>query len=178
MDGLPGLETAFKEAFPNAITQRCWFHALGNAIAKSPARLRDAFKIQAQKVMYASSENRARLEFQTLKTLMGDEASRAVKCLAKDLDSLLAFFKFDRNLWVALRTTNAIETINRQFKRRTRGMDTLGEATLESVLAFTALKIEFGWATHRVDSKAYTNLHKKEGRNTIEKAIEEVGLLN
>jgi transposase-like protein len=109
---------------------------------------------------------------------MVDDAERAVRCLEKDLDSLLTFFKFDRSLWVALRTTNAIETINRQFKRRTRGMDTMGESTLESVLAFTALKIEFGWGLHRIDSKLYTKHLEKEEKNVIEKTIEEVGLLN
>ena len=178
MDGLPGLETAFKQAFPNAVTQRCWFHALGNAIAKAPARLREGFKIQAQKVMYAPNENQARLEFQSLQALMDTDATRAVKCLEKDLDSLLAFFKFDRKMWVALRTTNAIETINRQFKRRTRGMDTLGEATLESVLAFTALKIEFGWGLHRIDSKVFSQHLEKEGKNAIESTVEEMGLIN
>jgi putative transposase len=178
MDGLPGLETAFKQAFPSAVTQRCWFHALGNAIVKSPARLREAFKIQAQKVMYAPNENQARVEFQALKALMDNDASRAVKCLEKDLDALLAFFKFDRSCWIALRTTNAIETINRQFKRRTRGMDTMGEATLESVLTFTALKIELGWGNNRIDSKAYSNLNRRHEKNVIENAIEQIGLLN
>lgn len=178
MDGLPGLETEFKQAFPGAVTQRCWFHALGNAIAKSPARLRDGFKLNAQKIMYAANENQARIHFQNLKELMNGDALRAVKCLEKDLDSLLTFFKFDRKLWVALRTTNAIETINRQFKRRTRGMDTMGEATLESVLAFTALKIEFGWGLHRIDSGIYTAHLGKEEKNAIEKTVEEIGLLN
>lgn len=50
MDGLPGLENLFKQQFPNAVTQRCWFHALGNSIAKAPARLREAFKLQAHKI--------------------------------------------------------------------------------------------------------------------------------
>ena len=105
MDGLPGLEKAFREAFSNSVTQRCWFHSLGNAMAKSPARLRDAFKIQAHKIMYAKSENDARVAFATLKEVMNSDATRAVSCLEKDLDSLLTFFKFDRSLWVALRTT-------------------------------------------------------------------------
>lgn len=178
MDGLPGLEKLFKQEFPNSVTQRCWFHALGNAIAKSPARLREAFKMQAHKIMYAQSENDARIAFQTLRELMADDAQRAVSCLEKDLDSLLTFFKFDRSLWVALRTTNAIETINRQFKRRTRGMDTMGESTLEAVLAFTALKIEFGWGRHRIDSKLYTRHLEKEEKNVIENVVEEIGLLN
>lgn len=178
MDGLPGLETLFKQEFPYAFTQRCWFHSLGNALAKSPARLRDAFKIYAHKVMYAPNENQARLNFQELKDIMNSDATRAVKCLEKDLESLLTFFKFDRGLAVALRTTNAIETINRQFKRRTRGMDTMGEATLESVLVFTALKIEFGWSLNRIDSNIFA-LHLKKGeKNIIENVVDELGLMN
>lgn len=178
MDGLTGLENAFKQDFPNAVTQSCWFHALGNAMAKSPARLRDAFKLYAHKIMYAQTENEARVAFQTLNEVMAADSQRAVRCLEKDLDSLLTFFKFDRSLWVALRTTNAIETINRQFKRRTRGMDTMGESTLESVLAFTALKIEFGWGLHRIDSKLYTRHLEKEGKNAIETTVEKIGLMN
>lgn len=178
MDGLPGLESQFMASFPNAVTQRCWVHSLGNALAKTPARLREAFNIAAHKVMYANSENEARVAFDVLKELMDGDARRAVHCLEKDLDSLLRFFKFDRKCWVALRTTNSIETINRQFKRRTRGMDTMGESTLEAVLAFTALKIEYGWGRHRINSAVFSRYLDKEGQNAIESAIDEMGLLN
>lgn len=179
MDGLAGLENLFGDEFPNAVTQRCWVHALGNALAKAPSRLRESFKVSAHNIMYARSENDARVAFSVLKTLMGNDAQRAVKCLEKDLDSLLAFFKFDHSCWVALRTTNAIETINRQFKRRTKGMDTVGETTLESVLAFVALKIEFGWAKHKINSKIYNRHRIKEDENdVIESTVAEIGLLN
>jgi len=178
MDGLPGLEKLFKEEFSNATTQRCWVHALGNSLSKAPERVRGAFKVHAHKIMYAESENQARLAFTKLQEILAGEADRAMRCLAKDLDSLLTFFKFDRRLWVALRTTNSIETINRQFKRRTRGMDSTGEKTLESVLVFTALKIEFGWQLHRIDSNVFKQHQLKEEKNTIEMAVEEIGLLN
>lgn len=178
MDGLPGLENLFQQEFPNSITQRCWFHSLGNAVRKAPARLREPFKLLAHKVMYAESENAARVAFLGLKDAMGNDATRSVRCLEKDLDSLLTFFKFEHSHWVALRTTNPIETINRQFKRRTRGMDTMGESTLESVLAFVALKIEFGWMNHKIDARIYTRHLNRKERNVIEKTIEEVGLLN
>jgi transposase-like protein len=59
MDGLPGLENAFPESFPKAATGRCWVHALRNALAKTPARLREPFKSLSHKVMYASSEDAA-----------------------------------------------------------------------------------------------------------------------
>ncbi|MBF0301119.1 MAG: IS256 family transposase [Oligoflexia bacterium] len=152
MDGLPGLEKVFKEEFPYASTQRCWFHSMGNAITKVPARLRVAFKEYLSKVMYAPSEEEARSAFKTLKNVMGKDALRSVKCVEKDLDSLLAYYKFDKKYWRTLRTTNPVERINREFKRRTRAMDTLGGKTLELILAFTALKMEYRWSRHAVGS--------------------------
>ncbi|MFI0436146.1 MAG: IS256 family transposase [Parachlamydiaceae bacterium] len=179
MDGLPGLEKLFKDEFPNSSTQRCWVHALCNATAKTPARLREEFVKLAHKIMYADSEDAARQALAELKAAMNKEAQRAVHCIEKDLVSLLTFYRFDRELWGALRTTNPIETINRQFKRRTKSMDTLGEETLETVLAFVALKIEIGWRNHPINSKVFSKNKKKfSSLNTIEMAVDEIGLLH
>lgn len=166
MDGLPGLERLFRETFPNSVTARCWVHALRNALAKTPARLRDVFKKLAHAVMYAPSENAARLAFQELKAAMGADAQRAVHCLEKDLDSLLTHYKFEKSLWRALKTTNPIERVNREFKRRTKSMDSLGERTLQVLLAFTAIRLEFGWQRTPVTA---THL---EGRGRTRNQIE------
>lgn len=171
MDGLPGLENVFRETFPRAVTARCWVHALKNALAKSPERHRPAFKKLAQRVMYANSANAARVAFQELKATMGSDAERAVHCLAKDLDSLLAHYQFDRPLWRALKTTNPIERVNREFKRRTKSMDSLGESTLSVVLAFVALRLEYGWATTRVDLDRFEHLMSVKRINQIEQAM-------
>jgi putative transposase len=178
MDGLPGLENLFKEEFSQAVTQRCWVHAMRNAMAKTPARLRDAFKIKAHKVMYATSEDNARQAFAELEEAMGSDAGRAVKCLAKDLNSLLVHYRFDSKCWVALRTTNAIEAINRQFKRRTKTMDTMGEQTLEIVLAFTALRMEICWRKARIDSGLYNRRKEEDSVNVIEATVNEMALLH
>jgi putative transposase len=95
MDGLPGLEALFKEEFSQAQTARCWFHAMSNALAKAPARLRDSFKVLADKVMYAGSEDEARVAFSQLKEVMMQDGERAIHCLEKDLDSLLVHYRFD-----------------------------------------------------------------------------------
>lgn len=178
MDGLPGLERLFKEEFPGALTQRCWVHSMRNAVAKAPARLREPFKGLAHKVMYATSEDNARRAFQDLETAMGGDAGRAVRCLAKDLDSLVVHYRFDQKCWVALRTTNAIEAINRQFKRRTKTMDTMGEQTLEAVLAFTALRLEINWQKCRIDSGLYNRKKIADEINVIEATVAEMALLN
>ena len=178
MDGLPGLEKLFREEFPNSVTQRCWVHSIRNAMAKVPERLREPFKAQTDKIMYAPNEDAARREFVTLKAIMAKDASRAVSCLGKDLESLLAYYKFDHRCWRSLRTTNAIETINRQFKRRTKTMDTLGETTLESILAFVALKIEISWQKARIDAGQYNRKGGKNEVNVIEATVAEMNLLN
>jgi putative transposase len=175
MDGLPGLENLFKETFPKSVTARCWVHALRNALAKTPARLRGPFKLLAHKVMYASSEDQARQAFKTLKEAMGADAERAVHCLGKDLDSLVVHYRFEKPFWIALKTTNPIERINKEFKKRSRSMGTLGEGTLESLLAFTALRLEMGWKQVAIDSaglaKALDLRHKS---NAIEETVAEL----
>lgn len=171
MDGLPGLEPLFKETYPKAVTGRCWVHALRNAIAKTPDRYREAFKTLAQRVMYASSVANAREAFTELKNVMGRDAERAVNCLEKDLPALLTHYQFDRPLWRALKTTNPIERVNKELKRRTKSMETLGERTLEVLVAFTALRLEYGWATTTVDMDRFSNLKSIQRINEIEQAM-------
>jgi transposase-like protein len=170
MDGLPGLENLFLRTFPRSVTARCWKHALSNAVAKTPARLREAFKKLAHAVMYAQSEDAARVAFTRLKEAMGNDAERAVRCLEKDLDSLLVHYRFDRTLWRALKTTNTVERVHKEFKRRTKVMEGLGEQTLKCVVAFTALRLEMGWQRDAVNSTKFSNLvgvKKNEVESTV-----------
>lgn len=171
MDGLPGLESAFKDHFVGAVTGRCWVHSLRNAMAKVPERLREPFKRMSHQVMYASSENAARVAFKELKLAMQSDAQRAVHCLEKDLDSLLVHYRFDRSLWRSLRTTNPIERVNKELKRRTKSMETLGERTLMVVAAFTAMRLEYQWQRLAVDNPRILNL-KTVKQNAIESVME------
>ena len=172
MDGLPGLENAFKDSFTQSVSARCWVHALRNAMAKTPKRLSEAFKALAHKVMYANSEDAARIAFGNLKTTMGSDATRAVECLEKDLESLIIHYRFEKTLWRTLKTTNPIERVNRELKRRTKMMETLGERTLRIVTAFTALKLEYNWQKMPMDSNQLSNLKPIKYYNQLESAME------
>ena len=178
MDGLPGLERAFKEAFPKAVTARCWVHAERNVLAKTPARYAEAMKTGLTSIMYADGEAAARGAFATLKGMFGSDAERAIGCLEKDLESLLAHYRFDKRFWQALKTTNPIERINKEFKRRTKSMETIGEATLEAVVAFVCLRLEVGWQHHTIDARALDNLSLSPTRtlrpNTVQQAIQKL----
>jgi transposase-like protein len=77
--------------------------------------------------------------------------------------------------WLALKTTNPIERINKEFKKRSRSMGTLGEQSLECLLAFTALRLEMGWKQVSIDAaglaKAFEVRHKA---NALEETVAEL----
>ena len=64
-----------------------------------------------------------------------------------------------------------IERVNREFKRRTKSMDALGERTLQVLLAFTAIRLEFGWQTTPLNSSRLEGLEGVK-RNQIESTME------
>lgn len=78
-------------------------------------------------------------------------AGDAVAYMEKDLASL-AHYDFPPEHWDALRTTNPIERVNKEFKRRSKAMEVVGADRLKVILAFTALKLEFGWAQTPITS--------------------------
>lgn len=172
MDGLPGLEKVFKETFTKSMTGRCWVHSKRNAMAKCSKRLVDAFDKLLTEVMYASSESQARLNFNNLKQQMGFDCQRAVYCIEKDFESLLVHYKFEKKFWRVLKTTNPIERVNNELKRRTKSMEGLGEKTLNILLAFTAMRLEYNWQKIPVDSKALNNLQHIKSLNQIEDVLE------
>ena len=83
--------------------------------------------------------------------------------IEKDLESLLTHYKFDKKYWRALKTTNPIERINRELKRRTKTMDSVGEKTLSVVVAFIAIKLEYGWSVYTVDDKRHERYNRIGG---------------
>ncbi len=146
MDGLPGLESAFCAAFPNARTQRCQVHAKRNALKRVSKKDRDAFRQDLDAVFYAKTEARARKAFTHLVSTWKPKYPSAVEVIARDLDSLLRFFAWEERYWPSLRTTNPIERVNKEFKRRTKAMEiTGGETTTYRLLAYVALTMNFNW---------------------------------
>ena len=125
---------------------------MSNSLAKTPKRLRDPMHALLKKVMYADGEAAAREAFEDLSLAMGKDAARAVACIEKDLDSLVSHFKFPRKLWRSLKTTNAVERIHKEVKRRSRAMEAMGETTLTSLLAFTSLRLEMAWRRRAIDT--------------------------
>jgi putative transposase len=152
MDGLPGLEQAFMEAFPKSRTARCWVHKARNVLPRVPHRYQAAFKADWDAVQYASSLEKAQEAFKSLQERWHKDAGDGVACMQKDLPSLLTHYEFPQEHWEALRTTNPIERVNKEFKRRSKAMEVVGAEGLKVLLAFTALRLEHGWSKTPITS--------------------------
>jgi len=120
MDGLPGLERVFNEEFPKARVQRCQVHVARNVLAKVPKKLKQAVADDIRSIFYASSKDKAMEFFTEFKQKWEKEIPSAVKTLKNSIDACLTFFNFPEEEWISLRTTNIIERLNKEFKRRTR----------------------------------------------------------
>jgi putative transposase len=155
MDGLTGLETAFAQYFPRAQTQRCQIHAKRRALARVRKKEKKTFSQDLNRIFYALTEADARKQLHQLKEKWS-EYHAAVKTIERDLDSLLRFFQFDPIYWTTIRTTNPIERLNKEVKRRTRAMEiTGGEMATYRILAYIAMTMEYNWSFNPVTNWAY-----------------------
>jgi putative transposase len=156
MDRLAGLEMVFKEEFTNAEVQRCQVHVARNILAKVPKKLKQGVADDMRSIFYASSKEKAKEFFVQFKEHWEKEVPSAVKCLENSLEACLTFFKFPPEEWQALRTTNIIERLNKEFKRRTRSMEIVaGENACYRLLAFISLKMEVHWKRNPIGKVAY-----------------------
>lgn len=156
MDGLTGLEKVFQEEFPNAKVQRCQVHSARNVLAKVPAKLKQSVGDDMRSIFYASSKQKAMEFFDAFKKRWEKELPSAVKCLSRSIDAALTFMGFPEEEWISLRTTNTIERLNKEFRRRTKPMEIVaGENACYTLLAFICLKMEIHWRSNPMGKVRY-----------------------
>jgi putative transposase len=151
MDGLSGLEGVFEEEFSLAKVQRCQVHVARNVLVKVPKKLKQAVADDLRSIFYASSRETALEYFTGFKYRWDKQIPSAVSSLERSIDACLTFFDFPVDEWISLRTTNIIERLNKEFRRRTKTMEILpGEAACYRLLAFISLKMELHWRSNPV----------------------------
>jgi putative transposase len=151
MDGLSGLEKVFEEEFPNAKVQRCQVHVARNVLAKVPHKLKKAVADDLRSIFYASSTEKADEFYRSFYKKWSKELPSAVKSLSQSIDACLTFFKFPEEEWISLRTSNIIERLNKEFRRRTKTMEIVaGEDACYRLLAFISLKMELSWRSNPI----------------------------
>ena len=96
----------------------------------------------------AGSRAQARRAFQRWRDRWISIAPAAVRCLARDLESLLIFFSCPARLWKTLRTTNLIERSFVEVRRRVRPMTLFATpASSDRILFAIFVRLNEGWRT-------------------------------
>jgi len=121
-DGALGLHSALDMVYPYTPRQRCWVHKLRNVASKLPRKVQEECLRGAKLIYLAPSKREAVRRYWQWATRWRESVPKAVECLEKDLDELLAFFDFPEKHRSKIRTTNAIERAFREIRRRIRPM--------------------------------------------------------
>jgi transposase-like protein len=118
-DGALGFWKALDEVFPGTRHQRCWVHKTVNVLDKVPLSVQANMKKDLREVYWAPNRAAAEAAIDVFAEKYRAKYGRAVECLAKDRDALLAFFDFPAEHWDHLRTTNPIESVFATVRHRT-----------------------------------------------------------
>ena len=118
-DGALGFWSALSAIFPDTKQQRCWLHKTMNVLNKLPKSLQSSAKSHIHDIWMADTREDAEKAFDDFVALYSDKHFKAVQCLEKDRDTLLAFYDFPAQHWHHIRTTNPIESMFATVKLRT-----------------------------------------------------------
>jgi len=120
-DGQAGLAKAIGRLWPAVAHQRCWAHKLRNLANKLKASQKPCLE-EAKLIYQAAHRTEAIARFGHWRRRWQKVAPSAVRCLDRDLEQLLAFFDCPKAHGKRLRTTNAIERLFVEVRRRIRTM--------------------------------------------------------
>ena len=119
-DGAPGVIRAIEECLPRSVRQRCLAHKMRNLQSKVPDDVWPEFHARARACYQAASPALARiLRDDIVATYEGDLPS-AVACLDDDFEACIAYLKFPLAHRRAIRTTNLLERLFGEERRRTK----------------------------------------------------------
>jgi putative transposase len=119
-DGAPGLIRAVEEAWPQSLRQRCLAHKIRNVIDKVPDHARAEVKSMVKSAYYAPNRDIAEMIAQDLLQRYQDLYPSAVKAFTDDLEACWAYLRCPNVHHRLIRTTNVLERVFVEQKRRTK----------------------------------------------------------
>ncbi|MGH9792864.1 MAG: IS256 family transposase [Candidatus Acidiferrales bacterium] len=119
-DGNPGLAAALERQWPGLAQQRCTVHKLRNLIAKAPQHMHEAVREEYHRVVYAETLAAAQKAREGFLLKWKKQCPGVAASLEEAGENLLTFYRFPESQWLSLRTTNAIERMQLEFRRRVK----------------------------------------------------------
>jgi putative transposase len=139
VDGGSGLDKALAALWPDAPVQRCTVHKHRNLLAHAPDRLHEEISADYNDMIYAKT----RQEIEARRKVFIRKWRLKCRAVADSLeeagDRLFTFARFPESQWKSIRTTNAIERLHEEFKRRIKTQTVLPSAETAAMLFWALL---------------------------------------
>lgn len=171
-DDHPGLKRAIAEVVPEAAWQRCYVHFLRNALDHLPRKADDDCLTELRWIYDRRNLQEARQDLAAWLKKWGQRYGKLCQWVEDNIEETLAYYRLPQSHHKHLKSTNMLERLNEELKRRTLVVRIFpnGESCLRLVRAL-AVEIHETW----VEATRYLNMadleeHKKELMRKIEQA--------
>ena len=141
VDGHQGLGKALA-TWSGVKIQRCTVHKLANLTAACPAHARREMKRDYHRITHAADGLAARKAYDAFRAKWSRLCPAVARSLEEAGNELLTFYEFPKAMWKSLRSTNSLENLNREFRRRTKTQASFG--TEEAAITLLYALVAFG----------------------------------
>jgi len=119
-DGNLGIWGALRNVYPDTLEQRCWNHKVLNVLGKLPKKVQLKAKRQLQDIVYSESRQEAEEKRDLFVEWCREQGYRtAGETLLRDWERMVTFYRFPKEHWKHLRTTNVVESPFAALRLRT-----------------------------------------------------------
>jgi transposase-like protein len=139
LDGNPGLRAAVEATWPGMVVQRCTVHKLRNLERHAPTHAVEEIRTDYHAIVYAETLGAARHAYRAFVSTWRARVPKVVASLEEAGEELLTFYRFPASQWKSLRTTNVIERLHGEFRRRVKTQGSLPNAQAAELLLFGLL---------------------------------------
>jgi transposase-like protein len=139
VDGAPGLEKALNTLWSDVLIQRCTVHKHRNLLAHAPERLHEEVSADYKDMIYAETPQDIAAKRKAFLRKWRLKCPAVASSLEEAGDKLFTFTRFPKSQWKSIRTTNAIERLHEEFKRRIKTQTVLPSAETAAMLFWALL---------------------------------------
>jgi len=139
VDGAAGLEKALAALWPTVPTQRCTVHKHRNLLAHAPKRLHEELSADYTDMIYAETATKIAARRKAFLAKWRLKCRGVADSLEEAGDKLFAFTRLPPGQWKSARTSNAIERLHEEFKRRIKTQTVLPSAGTAAMLFWALL---------------------------------------
>jgi len=165
VDGAPGLEAALVALWGDDLPiQRCTVHKHRNLLARAPKHMHEELSNDYRDMIYADTAAEVKTRRKAFLRKWCLKCRAVADSLEEAGDRLFTFTRLDPSQWKAARTTNAIERLNEEFRRRIKTQAVLPCAQTVPMLLWALL------------ASGQISMRKVDGWQTLDKAIEPMTL--